>query len=454
MSPHKTFFSQVNNRLAGLTLIIVATATGLSGCAAPTNPSQAILEVNVTNNPERVNGQPVVAVHPANPSNLVLIATNHVPDSDSQSNAKVSEFHCTAAYSNDGGATWSQSAFPSGDRPFCGDPYLAVDSKGTFFTAFNRLGCPGNPQGGLSAPCSQGRGKLGVARSHDGGRTWSVPVDTPAAVAVTPRLRVDRATDRVYAVGAKDRASAIAVTVSADHGVTWSAPALLPSQPFGNQIAVHDGILATATALAIQDRNVVASDVKFWTSTDDGRTFTSFPVTDSEGKPVPPPVGDVVPNNQTLKSSDPIPFVSADPTARGRFALMIPRGDNLEVYVTGDAGKSWTGPAVIAAAGAAKPWMDFGTQGILGVTWRTLGGDVVNAYSAVSRDGGKTFSPPLQVNRTTHPYGFPGSGGDEWSRILIDGPYAYVTWSDGRGGGAIDAIMARVPLSLYQKLLH
>src|SRR5690606_18763378 len=150
----------------------------------------AIMEVNVTNNLERVNGQPVVAVHPAHPNNLVLIATNHVPDSASTSNAKVSEFHCLAAYSDDGGVTWSQSAFPNGDRPFCGDPYLAVDSKGTFFTAFNRLGCPGNPQGGLSAPCPQGRGKLGVARSLDGGRTWSAPIDTPAAVAVTPRLRV------------------------------------------------------------------------------------------------------------------------------------------------------------------------------------------------------------------------------------------------------------------------
>ena len=37
------------------------------------------------------------------------------------------------------------------------------------------------------------------------------------------------------------------------------------------------------------------------------------------------------------------------------------------------------------------------------------------------------------------------------SRILIDGRYAYVTWSDTRTpGGSIDGIMARVPLALYQ----
>jgi hypothetical protein len=130
---------------------------------------------------------------------------------------------------------------------------------------------------------------------------------------------------------------------------------------------------------------------------------------------------------------------------------MIPRNDSFEVYLTSNAGRTWTGPSVIAAPGAAKPWIDFGANGNLGVMWRTLGGDMVNVYSAVSFDGGNSFSRPLKVNRTPHRYGFPGSGGDEWSRILIDQRYAYVTWSDARSpGGSIDAIIARVPLSLYR----
>jgi len=33
------------------------------------------------------------------------------------------------------------------DRAMCGDPNLAVDSRGTFYVAFNRLGCaPGEPE--------------------------------------------------------------------------------------------------------------------------------------------------------------------------------------------------------------------------------------------------------------------------------------------------------------------
>lgn len=438
---------------------LLVMGSGTSQAATSNASGRArIIEVDVSRDPAKVNGQPVVAVNPTNPNNLVLISTAHVPDPTSSSNAKVSEFQCFAAFSNDGGRTWTATPFPRGDRPQCGDPYLAVDRRGTFYTAFNRLGCPGNPAGGIAAPCPQGRGQLGVARSLDGGRTWSEPVDTTAGISVTPRLRVDEATGKIYAVGSKGGASSQAVAVSSDQGVTWAVPSPLPAQPFGNQIAVYDGVLATATALSISgdraapaEMKVAASDVKFWVSTDEGRTFTSFAVTDSNGSPVRPPQGSVVPDNTTLKSTDPVPFVSADPTRRGRFALMIPRNDKFEVYLTANAGRTWTGPSVIAAPGAAKPWMDFGANGNLGVMWRTLGGDMVNVYSAVSFDGGNTFSRPLKVNRSTHRYGFPGSGGDEWSRILLDRRNAYVTWSDARSpGGSIDAIVARVPLSVYR----
>ena len=111
------------------------------------------------------------------------------------------------------------------------------------------------------------------------------------------------------------------------------------------------------------------------------------------------------------------------------------------------AGKTWTGPTAIAAPDAFKPAISFGTTGTLGVAWRTT---AVNAYSVVSFDDGRTFSRPLQVNRATEPAGTRIEGGDKYSRITIDATYAYITWSDGRTGGDVDAIMSRVPLSLYR----
>jgi hypothetical protein len=163
---------------------------------------------------------------------------------------------------------------------------------------------------------------------------------------------------------------------------------------------------------------------------------------------VPPPTGSLVPTPATVNTNtDPLPWVAGDPARAGRFAVMVPSGSNLDVYVTSNSGKTWAGPTVIAAPNVFKPTISFGSTGALGVAWRTT---AVDAYSAVSFDDGRTFSKPLRVNRTTEPAGPRYEGGDKYSHITMDGSYAYITWSDGRTGGDVDGIMARVPLSLYR----
>ncbi|MER2088005.1 sialidase family protein [Rhodococcus sp. (in: high G+C Gram-positive bacteria)] len=419
---------------------------GGSGSAALAG---GITEVNVTNDPSRLNGQPVVAVNPNNPNNLVYISANHVPDPDNH--GEVGEFQCYSAYSMDRGKSWTKTEFPNGDRPFCGDPNVAVDSTGTFFTAFNRLGCPGTDD--LSGACPQGAGRVGVARSVDGGKTWSAPVDTTVFRATTPRLRIDSATDDVYVVGGPSGPSPHQVAVSSDNGLRWGPMAALPNQAFGNQIAVHDGVLATANALAVDNNVVVPGEVRFFTSTDGGATFASHAVTDSNGAPARLPNGVAFPDNVGKTATDPIPWVTADPTAHGRFAVMLPDGNNFAVYVTADSGVTWAGPTTIPAAGAAKPWIEYGPDGQLGVMWRTLGNDTVNVYATVSFNGGTTFGPAVQINQAAQPFGFhySSSGGDEFSRILFAGNDVYVTWGDGRTGGELDGIVARAPLSMFQR---
>ncbi len=119
---------------------------------------------------------------------------------------------------------------------------------------------------------------------------------------------------------------------------------------------------------------------------------------------------------------------------------------------------------MITAPNAFKPWIEFGPTGLLGVVWRTAssvtpGGTptvippptaTISAYSAVSFNGGRSFSAPLRVNQTAEPAGQRIEGGDKYSHIAFSGKYVYVTWSDARTGDWIDGIMARVPLSLYR----
>ena len=430
---------------AGLVIALAVPATAGGAQAAqlsqlPKSSGDRILELNMTSDPTRMHGQSQLAIDPRHPRDLVFMST-----ADNLAATDFSLYQCFLAYSTDAGATWTHVAFPYGTAQGCGNPQLAVDSRGTFYVAFNFLGG--------TAPVV-----IGVARSLDGGRTWSVPVATPLGLSAAPRLVVDNATGDVYVQGAPvpggyGVGGPQALSVSTDHGLTWGAAEPLPAaawQGFGNQVAVQDGILVTANAESVINNGTAVATVNpaFYTSFDQGKTWTTRPVTDGDGNPVAPPAGSLVPTPATYTvNTDPIPWVAADPTGEGRFAVMVPSGDNLDVYVTRDAGKTWTGPTAIAAPDAFKPAISFGTTGTLGVAWRTT---AVNAYSVVSFDDGRTFSRPLQVNRATEPAGTRIEGGDKYSRITIDATYAYITWSDGRTGGDVDAIMSRVPLSLYR----
>jgi BNR/Asp-box repeat len=419
--------------------------------------SGKILEEDVTSNPSLNNGQPQVAVNPEEPNDLVFLSTND----DAAANAPITDltvFQCFLAYSTDGGVRWTQVVLPLGAAAGCGNPSLGVDPHGIFYVAFNQLGgtAPQVP---------------GVISSLDGGRTWSAPASTPLQFGASPRLIVDSATDYVYveSSSATPVGSLQGVSVSKDHGRTWSPQAALPAQSatLGNQIAVHDGVLASASALEIVGGvSLAATNPTFYVSFDNGQTWVSRPVTDSHGNPVAPPTGSLVPNVATIgeqSTTDPIPWVAADPTHFGRFAVMVPAGNDLDVYITKDSGQSWTGPAVITAPNAFKPWIEFGPTGLLGVVWRTAssvtpGGTppvippptaTINAYSAVSFNGGRSFSAPLRVNQQAEPAGQRIEGGDKYSHITFSGKYVYVTWSDARTGDWIDGIMSRVALSLY-----
>lgn len=407
----------------------------------------SIREMDMTQSNGTREGQPVVAVNPRNPNNLVYVTTRFYPLPSLEPIGG-----CFLAYTFDRGRTWTNitADYPLGTAPMCGEPQVFPDANGTFYILNNQVffdladNMASHPQ---------------LSKSTDGGKTWSVPSVTPLYMQGATKLRIDLATGKVYANGASSWEYPAAVSVSSDGGETWAPfnqipgpvnvcldyeiPNLPPVCGFpGRSIAVHDGILASASEGA--DGNP-----KMYVSRDDGVTWTTLPLTDSHSNPVANGTGPMLPVPGVGLPSDPTPWVSADPTKKGRFALMVPREFTLEVYVTEDAGEHFTGPTIIQTPDAQRPVVDFGSTGLLGVMWRTNSSGILDAYSTVSFDYGRSFATPLKVTHMSEAVGENGQPGDRASFIALTDKYAYVAWSDGRDG-LLDGILAEVPLELYK----
>jgi hypothetical protein len=414
-------------------------------CTPPGEPTgeqpEGVLEVNLTDTPDRKDGEPTVAVNPRDPDNLVAIYAHFEPGNLLSNQA----YGCALQYSMDRGETWTLvEPWPpegTGPLPDCGESVIEVDADGTFYAGMNNLF---NSSDIDAASAGVDMAPHIVSSSRDGGRTWSTPVAAPYKIPGVIKARVDQVTGKLYHTVSPDFLFPLAITVSSDQGLTWSEPVLQP----GAQYAVHDGILA----MAAESPNVT---VHF--STDDGQTFTALPVTDSEGTMVPAGATGL---------EDPSPWISADPTQTGRFAVMVPQTtsvrfqaiapvfDSFDVYVTDDSGETWTGPTTVEAPWSALPWIEFGSGGALGIAWRGIsqngGTAMVDAYAVVSFDSGGAFSAPVRVNAESHPWGDGGPPADDWSGITLDDEYAFVTWVDVRSGNTGDAILARVPLSAFR----
>src|SRR5262249_19558030 len=103
---------------------------------------------------------------------------------------------------------------------------------------------------------------------------------------------------------------------------------------------------------------------------------------------------------------------------------------------TGVLGVAWrlTQPTADSAAAPAPP------QNLPPGSSAFLMSQAPQPYSvraAVSRDGGATFSAPLQVSSGTSPApqaGMFGNAGDDYSTIVLDRDIAYVAWADWRPG--------------------
>jgi hypothetical protein len=356
----------------------------------------------------------------------------------------------------------------------------AAGPDGTLYVGMERFGDPLQD----NLPVAVDDASIGVSRSTDGGRTWTVAVGTGAATDGRPWMRVDQKTGYVWVNSGWDSPSCPAplpcgraLAYSKDKGQTWiqvnhpptaykTAPVPVPgavyapgSEPFpGNEFAVHNNILVT-TLPGTSSQPPQFCELKLAA---DGFTGT-YPCKDIPG---------------TTGMAGPcmggVPCISADPTVSGRFAVMMKSGESFKVFTTEDVGAHWSAPTTVGAPRSGddstmgapfssvpdKPWFDYGQSatgptGLLGIMWKSATPDgMIDVYSAVSTDNGSTFSRPKKVNRKSfRPEPTEDGPGDDLSFLAFGAgengkPNAYIGWGDTRNG-KVEGWFGRASLAAY-----
>ncbi len=179
------------------------------GSDAPVNPGAG--------DPAAIDAHnsPALVRNPVQPDNLAVTSRIDTPF-----------FSCSLHVSSDGGATWSQTPIPAppGEEPKCYAPDLAFSADGTLYLSFVTLRGSGNVPNAVW-----------VSSSEDGGRTLSEPVKVTGRLAFQVRLAADPDDpERVYMswLQASDVATLkftetgnpIQVARSDDGGASWSDP--------------------------------------------------------------------------------------------------------------------------------------------------------------------------------------------------------------------------------------
>jgi hypothetical protein len=192
---------------------------------------------NITNDTEG-DDEVDVALNRTNPNNLVADWNDFLEEPR--------RVRCGLGSSFDGGRTWTTTILPIDFNTYGHggvDPSIGFLSDGTALAAC--LGVSSDLK--LSA--------LYVARSTDGGRTWSAPkivesYQSPRRFVDHPILTIDRYSNRVLigyaAFDGKGEAARGYGLVSSDGGRTWSAPLEVAADYKSNNVQVQDVSLAGA----------------------------------------------------------------------------------------------------------------------------------------------------------------------------------------------------------------
>jgi hypothetical protein len=445
-------------------------------------------------NSYRGAGEPMVAVDPVDPTNVIAVAMGNLHLIDGKRTTGNEVHHGVAnstinwlGVSHDGGQTWEVREQPilSGKLTRCPDAFADVLKDGTFIA-----GCEPRETG--SDPDYFGMSALQV--SHDHGRTWGpvvqlisdyqlnrfapdlkpvsggFPKGAPNRVASNspwdrPFTTIDDSTGVIYGVaqggsaytndaGTERRPQAY-ITASTDGGrsfgtvYAWDSPQYIQSSRGTGQAAAFGVVAVTFTAGTIPASDGVTCPCPVWgLSRDYGKTFT-YHVLKHLMTPAPAaPAPEALPGaagrggrgGRAGPQSGPI---AADPTKSGRFAMLKTEGPRYSIAISEDYGETW-GPyvnagTVPAAVAFTKPWLTFSRDGVIGLMWRAIYADrSYDIWASISRDSGKTYSKSLRVSHARSPARDPfrdgGGFGDDIQNLSMDRQTMHLVWGDSRAG--------------------
>jgi len=417
-----------------LTVPTVAGATtpisGLSPMPDGGNPSDpaAVTACNVRPQLGRLyrgsETEPYLAVNPTNPSNL--IAAWH---QDRWSNGAAQGV--LAAYSFDGGASWTPVAVPfslcagaslgsTGDFERASDPWLTFGPDGAaYFMA-------------LVADDSRVNNGMAVAKSVDGGATWSEPVliaHTPANGGASNSLAIfhDKNSmtadpfdpNLVYATWTlfRNGITSLAFSRSTDGGQTWS-----PARPVNNLevanppagvqfrqgvqiVALPDGTLVNAFFRVLVDPRGGASlagvEQAIFRSHDQGKHWEHLDT----------PIAAFVPSGAfdielgiPVRDAGTLPDLAVDRSSGALYAVwqdgrLSPFGaSNILIASSTDGGDTWSAPVAVTHTPlnqAFLPAVAVAADGTVGVLFYDFRNDVFGDAELTTDVHLALFSPGL-----------------------------------------------------------
>lgn len=441
----------------------------------------------------RGSGEPMLAVDPKNPDNIVVVGMGslHTLGPGQISRSMMNEFHATPdstlpllAVTHDGGRTWKTGVLPILHPPFarCPDPFALASASGVFYA-----GCEPRETTGLDPGGSY------MLISMDHGDSWNptpIPIITSFsqqrfAPGLKPRfggvaspwdrpfLHIDESTGVIYGQAGGGQTDIDQqpghyrlqsyITASTDGGrhfgsiYSWDNEQY-PELGRGDFDAAHGAVAVVYTASKAPGARCPCA--VFGLSHNQGRSFTyhvlsNFPVPKPRagaGRGRGPTPG-VYPGARGAGGMR----ILADPTRAGRFTLVRSELSRIDLAVSNDYGETWSpwvATAQVPGTQIAKPWISYSLQGQIALMWRAVRPDgSYEIWTAVSQGDHNQFSQPLRISAQPSPLRYAsrddGWFGDDIEDIVFGGDAVYMVWGDSRAG-FLGTWFAQEPLAAYR----
>ena len=425
-------------------LVPLGACASLSHAAGPL-PAAPGSHVVTVSPPGTMATEPTIAVNPLDPQRVVAVGGRW------------------AAWSNDGGGTFTPVRLVGdGERPL-GDVSLAFDHEGHLYLSYLAI-----DKNGLPGYWAHGVGGNGIwmRRSADGGRTWDpAPVGVKVWKGNEPDVKLEDM-PRIWSDVGKHspyrgslymawiewqlEQSIILFTRSTDGGATWAPPmristkAGLPRDDNGAVVGPIGTVAPDGTMYVVWNEGF---NITLATSADGGRSFApSHPIFD-----VGAPYFGGASGIPGIARAMGFPQVGVDPKGGTLYATWSDfRNGDVDVFISrsSDRGKSWSPPmrvnddAIHDGADQFLQWMAVDpADGSVYVQFYDRRDDPENRQTRVtlarSTDGGRTFT-----NYAWNPVPFSADsvfvGDYEW--LVAQGGRVYGAWAEPVPPGYVLAV--------------